>query len=122
MSQISTLSDESFDEFEDDDGYDELEAEFEESEAHERWQSRSGKLRLFCFNCNRMESHYNSMKHRWYFWVLSGMTLGIIGLYGPFRCRCCGNKRLLKSDRYHPKYIYRGRQAKKAIKRDKRRY
>ena len=86
------------------------------------WTAPNGKSRLFCFHCNRPESHFNGLKGRWYFWIVNGMTFGLIRFIGPYRCRCCGNKRYLSFNKYHPKYIYQNMQAKKANRRDKRRY
>ena len=117
MSQITANDEVSEDEI------DENEQEFEApSISRLDWSSRGGKLRLFCFHCNRPEAHYNTLKHRWYYWTLNGMTFSLIRLLGPFRCRCCGHKRLLSGNKYHPQFIYRGWQAKKANERDKRRY
>ena len=75
----------------------------EEVEAPEQGWKR--KLRLFCFHCNRMELHFNSLKLRPFYSLLLGATFGLIALYGPFRCRCCGHTRLLRFNRLHPKFI-----------------
>jgi hypothetical protein len=64
----------------------------------------SGDPLLFCNRCWRKETHYLAVKahgrraHR--FWRFG--TLGLIELFGSFRCRCCGNKRYLRFDLFAP--------------------
>ena len=65
--------------------------------------SNSGKL--YCFSCHRQESHFFALKGRSHYYLMIGMTMGLILLFGPYRCRCCGHKRLCRYNflniRYH---------------------
>jgi hypothetical protein len=67
--------------------------------------NRSKRRDLFCFHCNRMESHAPALRYRWQYSFLIGMTLGLIKLLGPYFCRCCGHRRFIGSDRFNPKYL-----------------
>jgi hypothetical protein len=58
---------------------------------------------LFCFRCHRPERHAIINRNQWYYSILVGFTFGLILLIGPFRCRCCGGMRWLRSDWMHPK-------------------
>lgn len=72
------------------------------SSTTKRSESRPRK-RLHCFNCNRNEGHYLALKSRWFYSYLLGLTFGLISFIGPFRCQCCGEKRLLATNRFHPR-------------------
>jgi hypothetical protein len=131
MGQIDAFSehihDDDFDDefpFDDEVSYDDDFDEFPDGSSISRisWMSATGRSRLFCFHCNRPESHYNSLKGRWYYMILKGMTFGLVKFYGPYRCRCCGHRRLFSCNRYHPKFIYRQWQIAKASEKDKKRY
>lgn len=56
-------------------------------------------FKLFCFECNRMEYHHPAAQHRWYYSYLVGLTYGLVLLFGPFQCQCCGHSRLMKRDK-----------------------
>ncbi len=60
-------------------------------------------IRLFCFECNRPESHFLGHRRRWYYSFLVGLSFGLALIAGPFRCRCCGKSRLMCADWLHPK-------------------
>ena len=67
--------------------------------------SSTGNRKLYCFSCHRQESHYFALKGKAHYYLMAGMTFGLILLFGPYRCRCCGHKRLCKYNflniRYH---------------------
>ena len=67
--------------------------------------SSTGNRKLYCFSCHRQESHYFALKGKAHYYLMVGMTFGFILLFGPYRCRCCGHKRLCKYNflniRYH---------------------
>ena len=65
-----------------------------------------GKNRkLYCFSCHRQESHFFALKGRSHYYLMVGLTFGLIVIFGPYRCRCCGHKRLCRHNflnlRYH---------------------
>lgn len=62
---------------------------------------------LFCFRCHRPEKHAVINRNRWFYSILVGFTFGLVLLIGPFRCRCCGGLRWLRSDLLHPKNWFR---------------
>jgi hypothetical protein len=67
----------------------------------------SGKnLRMYCFACHRAEYHYNALKGTAYHHLLIGLTFGMAVLFGPYRCRCCGYRRLCRYNFLNPKYHY----------------
>ncbi len=68
---------------------------------------RASRLRMFCFFCNRMESHFYTYRKMQRFPFLVGATLGLIYLYGPFTCRCCGHHRRFRYDAIHPKIVWK---------------
>jgi hypothetical protein len=61
-------------------------------------QSRDAKL--FCNRCWRLEYHFHTYRARrrnaYFFWCLA--TFGFLYLLGPYRCRCCGIRRLWRVD------------------------
>ena len=69
--------------------------------------SRASRLRLFCFFCNRTESHFYTHRKKRRFPFLVGATFGLIYLYGPFTCRCCGHQRRFRYDAIHPRIIWK---------------
>jgi hypothetical protein len=60
---------------------------------------------LFCFHCNRLETHSPATHFSWRYSFLIGLTLGLVKFIGPYYCRCCGQRRLLGFDRFHPYYL-----------------
>ena len=84
-------------------GFDEV----NESESVEPQEQLFANNQIFCFHCNRLESHFHSLKpfQRFPFYV--GLSLGLIYLYGPFTCRCCGHRRRFRFDWLHPILIWR---------------
>jgi hypothetical protein len=62
---------------------------------------------LFCFNCNRDERHVLADHRRWFYSYLVGMTFGLIKIVGPFRCQCCGARRLMSSDKTNLRFWWR---------------
>ncbi len=68
---------------------------------------RRKRKRIYCFSCNRQEGHSLWKQHFWYYSFLSGLTFGVIKLFGPFQCQCCGHRRLMSVDMLSPRYLYR---------------
>ncbi len=67
----------------------------------------TGKSRkLYCFSCHRLENHYNALKGKSYHYLLVGITFGLVSLFGPYRCRCCGHRRLCRSNFLNLRYHY----------------
>ena len=64
------------------------------------------KKKLYCFSCHRMEYHYNALKGTAYHHLLVGFTFGLALIFGPYRCRCCGYRRLCRFDFLNPKFHY----------------
>jgi hypothetical protein len=60
----------------------------------------SGDVRLFCRRCWRKEDHFSAYraKSRGGYIAWCFLTLGLFFLVGPFRCRCCGEKRYWRID------------------------
>jgi len=72
------------------------------------------RKRLYCFSCNRPEGHSLWKQHFWYYSFLSGLTFGVVKLFGPFQCQCCGHRRLMSVDLLSPRYLYRSFVLRKA--------
>lgn len=71
-------------------------------------RSKSSSKELFCFHCNRPESHGLPTANRWFGNFILGLTFGLSRWIGPFYCRCCGNRRLMWWDEANLRYhIYR---------------
>lgn len=69
--------------------------------------SSRSRRRLFCFDCNRREDHSITTQRRWFYSFLLGLTFGMIYLIGPYRCNCCGAKRLMAFDSLNAWYWVR---------------
>ena len=69
-------------------------------------KSSSKNIRLYCFACHRMEYHYNALKGKAYHYLLVGATFGLAWLFGPFRCRCCGHRRMARFNFLNPRFHY----------------
>ena len=72
-----------------------------------RFSSRKSRLcypKIICRSCCREEVHFMSWGRSWLLSVLSVLSLGLIYVFGPFRCSCCGKGRLFRFDwlRRHP--------------------
>jgi len=67
-------------------------------------KGRSKKTRLYCFHCNRPETHSNPYLGAWVYSYFIGLTFGLLHLFGPFRCTCCGRQRLMFRNWAHPKF------------------
>ena len=67
-------------------------------------RGRRRKPRLYCFHCNRPETHSNPYMGAWFYSYFIGLTFGLLHLFGPFRCTCCGRQRLIFKDWAHPKF------------------
>lgn len=65
------------------------------------------RRRLHCFQCNRIEGHFLGAQSRWFYSFLLGLTFGLVKLFGPYQCQCCGGKRLMFSNSLNPRYLYR---------------
>jgi hypothetical protein len=88
--------------------------------AQDPWY-RSKRRQLFCFHCNRAESHAPALRHQWQYSFLIGMTLGLIKFLGPYFCRCCGHRRFIGSDRLNPKYWLYQRRLRRGKRRNRTR-
>ena len=87
-------------------------------------QSRSSsrsRRRLFCFQCNRPEGHFLASERRWFYSFLLGLTFGIINLFGPYRCQCCGAVRMMAFNAINPRYWFRTSRHHSLAKQKKRR-
>ena len=95
------------DQYEHDDGYD-YDDEYEDDEYELKERSRSTRkiIQLYCFACNRIERHSRSAGRRWLYSYLLGLTVGLIFLVGPYRCHCCGAKRLMCTNVLNPRYWF----------------
>ena len=50
--------------------------------------------RLYCDSCNREDYHFFSLSGSKALFLYSVIyTLGLILIFGPYRCVCCGNRR-----------------------------
>ena len=112
----SIENEEFVDEFEDeleDEEYDEDELYYDDDDDEEKEESSGSRkkkrraIRLTCFYCNRKEGFYSAYRHYWLYSYFEGFTFGLINLFGPFRCRCCGRKRVIRSDAFHPRVWFR---------------
>ena len=67
--------------------------------------SNAKNRKLYCFSCHRLEYHYSALKGTSYHYLLIGCTFGLALIFGPYRCRCCGHRRLCRYNflnlRYH---------------------
>lgn len=68
---------------------------------------RKFRKRMFCFECNREENHNVTGYGRVSFSFLVGFTFGLVYLIGPYRCQCCGSRRLGRFDILNTRYWYR---------------
>ncbi|MEM7456314.1 MAG: hypothetical protein AAF456_18345 [Planctomycetota bacterium] len=122
----AVLTDDEFSEEFDDEILDEdeyvYEDEEEEEDDDEELDDKQAKTRrrLFCFSCNRTEAHYQSYRRRWYYSFVVGMTFGLMHGVGPFRCKCCGNSRLMISDGLNPRYWFRSSRPKSSRSKSRR--
>ena len=99
------------DEYEDDE-YDEDELYYDDDDEEGDEKSAGSKkkrrvIRMTCFYCNRKEGFFSAYRHHWLYSYFEGFTFGLINLVGPFKCRCCGRKRLIRSDAFHPRVWFR---------------
>ena len=90
-------------EFEDDFD-DEFEDEFVEDQLSPEEREILGpakkRRRMFCANCNRMETHRRAHRKSWFDSYVTGMTFGLNRIFGPFKCTCCGfNRWIIKITR-----------------------
>ena len=68
--------------------------------------STTKSKRLYCFACHRMEYHYNALKGAYYHHLLIGITFGLALIFGPYRCRCCGYRRMVRYNFLNPRFHY----------------
>ncbi len=62
---------------------------------------------LHCFHCNRKETFYNAYRGYWIHSFFLGFTFGLANIIGPFKCKCCGHRRLMQADFLNPKMWFR---------------
>jgi len=66
------------------------------------------RRRLICFHCNRPEGHFVPYRGSWFYSFFVGMSFGLVNVFGPYRCQCCGKQRLMFKDWLNPMYHIRG--------------
>ncbi len=114
-SEPGDLPDDDFDKKSDDDSLDDslVEGQYEdeefEDEIYEDQPSpeereilgpAKKRRRMFCGNCNRMETHRRAHRKSWFDSYVTGMTFGLNRIFGPFKCTCCGfNRWIIKITR-----------------------
>lgn len=103
-----------------------LEPEFEYDlpepvETEQEKEIRRVQKTLYCFHCNRKESHVPIKSYNRLSSFILGMTFGLTRLIGPFYCRCCGNSRLFWADWVNPRYHWIQWQYHRVAKRRRRR-
>lgn len=64
---------------------------------------RTTGSKVFCKSCNRKDFHYLAIDPPLWGFCVKLMTLGFVGLFGPYRCVCCDKKRIGRFD------LFRGR-------------
>lgn len=74
---------------------------------HDEVAQHYARSRIFCFHCNRQEAHFHSLKQYQRFPFYVGLSAGLVYLYGPFTCRCCGHRRHFRFDWIHPILVWR---------------
>jgi hypothetical protein len=62
--------------------------------------TKSSDGRIFCRRCWRVEYHFHVLPERSKntYLVACICSLGLAKLIGPYRCRCCGNRRMWAFD------------------------
>jgi hypothetical protein len=56
------------------------------------------RSKIFCKNCKRRDFHYLDIRSTEIRLLVKAVTLGAIGLFGMYRCRCCGTRRIGRYD------------------------
>lgn len=86
----------------------------------EQKASSRSRRRLYCFECNRDETHSLLAQRRWFYSFLLGLTFGTINIIGPYQCQCCGAKRLMCANSLNPRFWLRSVHHKNLAKSKKR--
>lgn len=62
--------------------------------------TKSSDGKIFCRRCWRVEYHFHVLRERSKATYLTACicSLGLSKLFGPYRCRCCGNRRIWAFD------------------------
>lgn len=98
----------------------EPEFSYEADESYEKeadtGSSSKARLDLYCFSCNRRESHSHVLKRKWYYPYIVGFSFGLIKFIGPFHCVCCGTRRISRLSTIHPRNIVRTAMGKQSSK------
>lgn len=77
---------------------------------------------IYCFSCNRQESHFVSAYSRFILILAVMLSLGLYVFFGQYRCHCCSSSRLMRYDFLNPKYWYRKFQLRRdGVKKRRRR-
>ena len=69
---------------------------------------------LYCFSCNRQETHSLTAPNKAIYLALIIFTFGMYYLFGTYRCHCCANARLTRHNWTNLRYWYREMQLKNA--------
>ncbi len=56
------------------------------------------RSQIYCRDCKRPEFHFLGIRSAPFRALVKIFSLGLIGLVGTYRCRCCGNKRIGRFD------------------------
>ena len=88
----------------DDDEYDD--DEYDDDEVRPK-KKKKRRVKMHCFHCNRPEGFFTANKGRWFYSYFLGLTFGLGSYIGPFKCQCCGHKRLMKWDFIHPRIWFK---------------
>lgn len=85
-------------------------------------KTRSSGRTIYCFSCNRQESHFVSAYSRFILVLAIVLSLGLYVFFGQYRCHCCSSSRLFRYDFLNPKYWYRKSQLRRdGVKKRRRR-
>lgn len=90
----------------DDEEVEEHDVEYEDDQAEGTAGGKKRKRRFYqlhCFHCNRKETFYNAYRGYWIHSFFLGFTFGLANIIGPFKCKCCGHRRLMQADFLNPR-------------------
>lgn len=85
-----------------------------EADVSERKRKSRNRPKLICFHCNRPEGHYVPYRGSWFYSFFVGASFGLVMLFGPYRCQCCGKQRLMAKNWLNPMYHLRKMRLKAA--------
>lgn len=56
------------------------------------------RSQIYCKNCKRNDFHFLNIKSTIARLLVKTLSLGLVGIVGTYRCRCCGQKRIGRFD------------------------